>query len=67
MNTTAHSLQFFPSVHPGKWHLDSFGVSLCGKVEIDRSTSPIMASSDDPRVHPICCRRCLAADRKAER
>jgi len=67
--TPTSQLAFFPAIRPGKWHLDSFGVSLCGSVEIDRwtGTGPIVATDGDDRFHPMCCRKCIAAAKAGDR
>ena len=67
--SATRQLEFFPAAHPGKWHIDSLGVSLCGSVEIDRASGsgPIVVTGGDDRFHPMCCRRCISAAKAGQR
>lgn len=61
---TIRQISLRPSVLPGKWHEDSFGVAACDpRIEIDRHAHEgsivVFASVDIDTVHPIACRRCL--------
>lgn len=67
--TAGGPLIFYPAKFGGKYHLtDAISeTARCrGSVEVDKSGTPIHVQSDQDRIHPIICQRCLKSGRAAQ-